>query len=97
MKEDEIYERLIAKEIGVRFSNYDSLRVFCGFLTSKGIHHKNPILYYWEKYKEKLCVTISESGGFKCGTYGFYEKEGREIYLYNKNPYIVELTDDCIV
>ena len=42
-------------------------------------------------------MTISESGGFKCGTYGFYEKEGREIYLYNKNPYIVELTDDCIV
>ena len=91
MNEEQIFEKLISKEIAVKFSNRDSFRIFYGFLTSKGILCKNPPQYYWEKYKESLCVTISDAGNFKCGTVGFYEERHREIFLYDKKPYIVDM------
>ena len=93
MNEELIYEKLISKEIAVMFTNIDSFRVFCGFLDSKGIYHKNSINYYWDKYGTKLCVSISDSGNFKCGSNNFYSDQGRELYLYDKKPYIVEIID----
>ena len=94
MNEDQLYAKLLSKEVGVSFSDIDAFRIFCAFLRSKGVCHKQSVSYYWEKYKNHLCVTISELGNFKCGSTDFYEKEGRQIYLYDKKPYIVDIVEE---
>ena len=100
MNEEQLYEKLLLKEIAVCFSDVDAFRIFCGFLTSKGINHKQTIQYYWDKYGKKLSVTISDSGNFKCGTIDFYQSdkgERRNVVLYDKKPYIVNILNDDIL
>lgn len=91
MNEEYIFEKLTNHEIAVNFTDIDSFRIFCGFLTSKGVNRKNPTQYYWEKYGKSLCVTLTEIGNFKCGSRGFYESAGKEIYTYEKLPYVVNI------
>lgn len=92
MNDEEIYEKLLKKEIAVSFSSIEAFRIFCAFLSTKGIYKKNPSEYYWRKYEGGVCVTITDEFKFKCGSAGFYQKT-KQIYKYDKKPYIVELLD----
>lgn len=93
MDEEKIYAKLLEKEIAVRFTTIDSFKIFCSFLLSKGIFCKNDSKYYWEKYGNTLCVTLTDELKFKVGSNNFYEKAGRGIYVYDKKPYVVNLLD----
>lgn len=93
MSNENIYSMMVHRNVAVAFDCFLSFKIFCSFLNSKNIRKKNNDDYYWNKYGEQLCVTISENGNFKCGSKNYYTDNGREIIIYDKSPCRLSLID----